>query len=115
MTPDELGLDVQIEVAATPEQVWEAISTGPGISAWFMPAEVEGERITFHHMAGGSSEAEVTDADRRAVCASPRAAARRRPSSWSRRAPAAPTYLAWSAPASAARAPTTAGLPPCSG
>ena len=63
MTPDELGLDLQIEVAATPEQVWEAISTGPGISAWFMPAEVEGEQITFHHMAGGSSEAEVTDAE----------------------------------------------------
>ena len=63
MTPDELGLDVQIEVAATPEQVWEAISTGPGISAWFLPAEVEGERITFHHMPGGSSEAEVTDAE----------------------------------------------------
>ena len=64
MTPDEhQGLDLQIEVAATPEQVWEAISTGPGISAWFMPAEVEGGRITFHHMAGGSSEAEVTDAE----------------------------------------------------
>jgi len=63
MTPDELSIDLQIEVAATPEQVWEAISTGPGISAWFMPAEVEGGRITFHHMAGGSSEAEVTDAD----------------------------------------------------
>jgi uncharacterized protein YndB with AHSA1/START domain len=63
MTPDELGLDVSIDVPGTPEQVWEAISTGPGISAWFMPAEVEGERITFHHMAGGSSEAEVTDAE----------------------------------------------------
>ena len=63
MTPDERGLDVSIEVAATPEQVWEAISTGPGISAWFMPAEVEGGHITFHHMAGGSSEAEVTDAE----------------------------------------------------
>ena len=63
MTADEqLGLDVQIEVAATPEQVWEAISTGPGISAWFMPSEVDGGRITFHHMAGGSSEAEVTPA-----------------------------------------------------
>ena len=62
MTPDE-HVDLQIEVAATPEQVWEAISTGPGISAWFMPAEVGGGRITFHHMAGGSSEAEVTDAE----------------------------------------------------
>ena len=63
MTPDELGLDMQIEVPGTPEQVWEAISTGPGISAWFMPAEVAGDRITFHHMAGGSSEAQVTDAE----------------------------------------------------
>ncbi len=114
MTPDELGLDVQIEVAATPEQVWEAISTGPGISAWFLPAEVEGERITFHHMPGGSSEAEVTDAEAPADCASPRTAARRRPSSSSRPTQAAPASSASSAPASAARAPTTAGPPPCS-
>ena len=63
MTPDDLGLDLRIEVAATPEQVWEAISTGPGISAWFMPAEVADDRITFHHMAGGSSEAQVTDSE----------------------------------------------------
>ena len=61
MTADEqLGLDLSIEVAATPEQVWEAISTGPGISAWFMAAEVAGDRITFHHLADASSEAEVT-------------------------------------------------------
>ena len=63
MTADEPGLDMQIEVPGTPEQVWEAIATGPGISAWFMPAEVTGDRITFHHMAGGSSEAQVTDAE----------------------------------------------------
>jgi uncharacterized protein YndB with AHSA1/START domain len=63
MTADKPGLDMQIEVPGTPEQVWEAIATGPGISAWFMPTEVEGDRITFHHMAGGSSEAQVTDAE----------------------------------------------------
>jgi uncharacterized protein YndB with AHSA1/START domain len=63
MTAEKPGLDMQIEVPGTPEQVWEAIATGPGISAWFMPAEVEGDRITFHHMAGGSSEAQVTDAE----------------------------------------------------
>jgi uncharacterized protein YndB with AHSA1/START domain len=61
MTADKPGLDMQIEVPGTPEQVWEAIATGPGISAWFMPAEVADDRITFHHMAGGSSEAQVTD------------------------------------------------------
>jgi uncharacterized protein YndB with AHSA1/START domain len=26
----------QIEVAATPEEVWDAIATGPGIDSWFM-------------------------------------------------------------------------------
>ena len=26
----------EIEVDATPEEVWEAIATGPGIDSWFM-------------------------------------------------------------------------------
>lgn len=34
-------LEKEIELAATPEQVWQAIATGPGISAWFVPHEVE--------------------------------------------------------------------------
>src|ERR1700746_1845859 len=29
------------EVPGTPEQVWQAIATGPGISSWFVPAEFE--------------------------------------------------------------------------
>jgi uncharacterized protein YndB with AHSA1/START domain len=29
-------IDRQIEVGATPEQVWEAITTGPGLDSWFM-------------------------------------------------------------------------------
>jgi len=37
-----IEVEVEVEVSATPEQVWEAIATGPGITAWFMPAEVEG-------------------------------------------------------------------------
>lgn len=39
---DERRLEVEVEVPGTPEQVWEAIATGPGITAWFMPAEVDG-------------------------------------------------------------------------
>jgi len=31
----------QIELDATPEQVWEAIATGPGIATWFVPSAVE--------------------------------------------------------------------------
>lgn len=29
-------LSQEIELAATPEQVWEAIATGPGVDSWFM-------------------------------------------------------------------------------
>ena len=32
---------VEVEVPGTPEEVWRAIATGPGISSWFVPAEFE--------------------------------------------------------------------------
>src|SRR5262245_27024448 len=36
------SVQVEVEVKGTPEQVWQAIATGPGISAWFVPTRVEG-------------------------------------------------------------------------
>ncbi|MFG3703530.1 SRPBCC domain-containing protein [Micromonospora sp. NPDC047670] len=57
----ELRKDV--ELAATPEQVWEAIATGPGIDSWFMgrsevePGEGGRTRLT---MAGHVEEATIT-------------------------------------------------------
>ena len=40
--PREFELRKQVELDASPEQVWEAIATGPGISSWFMgPHEVQ--------------------------------------------------------------------------
>lgn len=33
---------VEVEVPGTPEQVWQAIASGPGISSWFVPAKVDG-------------------------------------------------------------------------
>jgi uncharacterized protein YndB with AHSA1/START domain len=38
---DARRLEVSVEVPGTPEQVWEAIATGPGIEAWFMPLEID--------------------------------------------------------------------------
>jgi uncharacterized protein YndB with AHSA1/START domain len=35
------SIQVEVEVPGTPEQVWQAIATGPGISSWFAPTEVE--------------------------------------------------------------------------
>ena len=41
-------VEAEVEVPGTPEEVWQAIATGPGISSWFVPTTVE-ERV------GGSS------------------------------------------------------------
>jgi uncharacterized protein YndB with AHSA1/START domain len=37
----ERKLEKTVELDATPEQVWEAIATGPGISTWFVPTRAE--------------------------------------------------------------------------
>ncbi|QNP67795.1 SRPBCC family protein [Streptomyces genisteinicus] len=53
----------EVEVPGTPEEVWEVIATGPGIEAWFVPAEVEpreGGRFVTHHGSFGASEGVVT-------------------------------------------------------
>jgi uncharacterized protein YndB with AHSA1/START domain len=32
---------VEFEVPGTPEQVWQALATGPGISSWFVPTDID--------------------------------------------------------------------------
>jgi hypothetical protein len=36
-----VSVQVEVEVPGTPEEVWAAIATGPGVSSWFMPADVD--------------------------------------------------------------------------
>ncbi len=36
------SVQAEVDVPGTPEQVWEAIATGPGISSWFVPSSVDG-------------------------------------------------------------------------
>ena len=63
---DESGnhfIELQFEMPATPEQVWQAIATGPGITAWFVPSEVEerqGGKVVFHLGPGMDSNGTVT-------------------------------------------------------
>ena len=35
------SVQVEVEVPGTPEEVWQAIATGPGISSWFVPVAFE--------------------------------------------------------------------------
>jgi uncharacterized protein YndB with AHSA1/START domain len=50
MSDTPRAIDLSIEVPGTPEEVWRAIATGPGISSWYVPHRVE-ER------AGGAATA----------------------------------------------------------
>ncbi|HSG39311.1 MAG TPA: SRPBCC domain-containing protein, partial [Thermoanaerobaculia bacterium] len=63
---DESGrrsVQVEVEVPGTPEEVWRAIATGPGVSSWFVPCEVDerdGGSVTCHFGPGMDSVATVT-------------------------------------------------------
>jgi uncharacterized protein YndB with AHSA1/START domain len=55
---------VEVEVPGTPEQVWQAIASGPGISAWFVPARVDGRvggEIVCDFGGGMLSTAKITE------------------------------------------------------
>src|SRR5262245_46580024 len=51
-TPDvPHHFEVELSVSGTPEQVWHAIASAEGLSAWLMPTDLEprdGGAITFH-------------------------------------------------------------------
>ena len=62
-SPDKpLRFEIEVELAGTPQQVWEAIASAGGISSWFMPTELEprqgGAVVT--HMGDDSSPAWIT-------------------------------------------------------
>lgn len=58
-----LRITFDIEVQGTPEQVWAALATADGLSAWFLPSDVEeragGALVT--HMGDTDSPATITD------------------------------------------------------
>lgn len=57
------SVQAEVEVPGTPEQVWDAIATGPGISSWFVPTRLEervGGTTTSHFGPGMDSLATIT-------------------------------------------------------
>jgi uncharacterized protein YndB with AHSA1/START domain len=56
-------LQFSVEVPGTPEQVWQAIATAQGMSAWFLPTEMEEREGGAVHFIMGpdmGSEGEIT-------------------------------------------------------
>lgn len=64
---DEAGrrwVQVEVEVPGTPQEVWRAIATGPGISSWFVPTQVRDDgTIVSDFGPGMESVAKVTEWD----------------------------------------------------
>jgi uncharacterized protein YndB with AHSA1/START domain len=59
-------LEFSVEVPGTPEQVWQAIATAKGMSAWFLPTELEERRGGALHFTMGpemGSDGHVTEWD----------------------------------------------------
>jgi uncharacterized protein YndB with AHSA1/START domain len=59
-------LEFSVEVPGTPEQVWQAIATAKGMSAWFLPTEMEEREGGSLHFSMGpemGSDGQVTDWD----------------------------------------------------
>lgn len=63
---DRRWVEMEILVPGTPEQVWHAMATGPGMSAWFTPTTVEervGGELTFDFGGGNTQRGVVTGWD----------------------------------------------------
>lgn len=61
--PQRRALQIECEVPGAPDQVWQAIATGPGISSWLFPTQVEeraGGAIEFDMGSGMKSSGTVT-------------------------------------------------------
>ncbi|MBL8723684.1 MAG: SRPBCC domain-containing protein [Planctomycetes bacterium] len=58
------SVQVEVEVPGTPEQVWQAIASGPGITAWFVPTQLEGKpggALSCDFGGGMVSSAQITE------------------------------------------------------
>lgn len=74
-------VQAEVEVPGTPEEVWQAIATGPGVSSWFVPTEMQlGEggapvKVISHFGPGSSMDAVASvtawDPPRRMMAESP--------------------------------------------
>lgn len=72
------SVQVETEVPGTPEEVWQAIATGPGVSSWFVPTEMEevdGKPVAVKSNFGPGMESSATvtawDPPRRFAAESP--------------------------------------------
>jgi uncharacterized protein YndB with AHSA1/START domain len=60
------SVEAEVELPGTPEEIWEAIATGRGVSSWFVPAKIEeknGGAIIMNFGPGMDSVSKITTWD----------------------------------------------------
>jgi uncharacterized protein YndB with AHSA1/START domain len=62
MTSPDISFEV--EVPGTPEEVWDAIATGPGISGWFVQTEIADGTMTQYHGNGFDQTSRIVASER---------------------------------------------------
>lgn len=62
-TPGRGRIELSADVNGTPEVVWRAIATGPGITSWFVPTRVEANEIVMSLGALGEVRGRVVVSD----------------------------------------------------
>jgi uncharacterized protein YndB with AHSA1/START domain len=61
--PGRRALEMEFDLPGSPDEVWQAIATGSGYSAWFVPTQLEervGGRLAFHFPVGFTLTGQVT-------------------------------------------------------
>ena len=71
MSDESRSIELEIEVPGSPQEVWRAVATGPGISSWYVPHSVE-ERQGGAATASFGPEPEMQVAGRVAAWEPPR-------------------------------------------
>ena len=54
------SIAVEVEVPGTPEQVWQAIATGPGVSSWFVPTDIRDDGTVVSNFGPGMDSVATT-------------------------------------------------------
>lgn len=63
MTDETRTIEIEMEVPGTPDEVWPAVASGPGITSWYVPHTVEQRldgKATFSFGPGMDGEGRVT-------------------------------------------------------
>lgn len=62
-TEPESGDALTADVAGAPDDVWQVVATGPGITSWFVPTRIEGEEIVMDLGANGVARGRIVTSE----------------------------------------------------